>query len=466
MVGLKWLLDVIEQIRVKEDKSGYFKFLRSSYSILEVSCLKNKGGRFLEIVDYHSRAQRGSVRIPEGSKSAGWQKLASEIWSFFLGREGKSDAPMFIPVGGGPGKGEKYDYGKSRFLGSSRDPRKRINEIAPIKQSAITNDSCAISNARIVLDPESPRPTRKSNFNWNPTKNTLRITKIQGEARQAHWVKIKHKVVGLAQIQQNPKAHPVDYIDTEPGYVKPAKTSLEVNASTSGVDPANPEEVETISCDAEPRATGGAPSEPVLTNDIPELPTLTMEVSGLPSITTDDCRSTEEEVVNEQAVVVRVDLVESESARGSALTMGHPLLQSTDYEVGEVSETGDAEIQIPAVEYYSFEDLDGSSPVYCSPLAVIRPAECSNTVVISDGSQEEFSQWVKKHYKGFCKLVGFPIDTHKQQCLDLLQRIEADKFKYNTTNKRKQPAGSARKGSRGLRNLVSSINYDGRSLGC
>jgi hypothetical protein len=97
---------------------------------------------------------------------------------------------------------------------------------------------------------------------------------------------------------------------------------------------------------------------------------------------------------------------------------------------------------------------------------VILPGECSNTVVVSDESQEVFSQWVKNHYKDFCKLVGFPIGSHEQQCLDLLQRIESGRFKYNTTNKRKQPVGSSRKGSRELRNLVSSINYDGRPLGC
>jgi hypothetical protein len=173
MFGLKWLLNIIEQVRVKEDKSGFFKFLRSSYSILEVSCLKNKGGRFLEIVDYHSGAQRGSIRIPEGAKSAGWKKITSEIWSFFLGREDKTDLPMLIPAGGGHGRGAKSEYGKPGALGSSRDSCKQNNLIAPIKPLAVTSDSYEGSNSRVVLDPEAPRPTRKSTFVWNPTKNTL-----------------------------------------------------------------------------------------------------------------------------------------------------------------------------------------------------------------------------------------------------------------------------------------------------
>ena len=63
LFGLKWLLGVIEQIWLKEDKKGFFQFLRSNYSTLEVSCLMNKGGRFLEVAEYHGGAQKGSLRI-------------------------------------------------------------------------------------------------------------------------------------------------------------------------------------------------------------------------------------------------------------------------------------------------------------------------------------------------------------------------------------------------------------------
>ena len=477
MFGLKWLLNIIEQVRVKEDKSGFFKFLRSSYSILKVSCLKNKGGRFLEIVDYHSGAQRGSIRIPEGAKSAGWKKITSEIWSFFLGREDKTDPPMLIPAGSGHGRGAKSEYGKPGALGSSRDSRKRNNLIAPIKPLAVTSDSYEGSNSQVVLDLEAPRPTRKSTFMWNPTKNTLRITKIQGEACQAHWVTIKHKVVGLAQIQQKLKAHSVEDTDIDPCLVDPIKQNVEVNASTLGTKDSIPVAMEMILHSAEPRTTDGVSIEPILTQVISDPPTLTTEASELPSLTIDDNLSEEEEVSEVPQTtavvelgfskVVRVDLAESESARELKMAVAHSLPQSpdTDRQVVEVSEVREVEAQFPAVEY-CFEDRDGSSPLYCSPLAVVLPATCSNSVVVSEVSPEEFSQWVKTHYKDFCKLVGFPIGSHEQQCLDLLQRIEADRFKYTTTNKRKKPAGSIKKGSRELHNLVSSINYDGRLLGC
>jgi hypothetical protein len=55
-------------------------------------------------------------------------------------------------------------------------------------------------------------------------------------------------------------------------------------------------------------------------------------------------------------------------------------------------------------------------------LAPSRPPECGS------GSPLEPSIWVKQRHWGFCKLVGFPIKSHEQECLALLQRIEAECF--------------------------------------
>ncbi len=320
---------LLSKYGLRKIKRVFFQFLLSNYSILEVSCLKNKGGCFLEIVDYHSGGQRGSIRIPEGSRSTGWKKLASEIWSFFLGREEKHDAPMFIPAGGGPSRGANSDYGKSGSLGSSRDSRKLNNAIAPIKPATVILDSCLDLNSWVVLDPETLRPTRKTNFIWNPTKTTLRITKIHGEARQAHWVTIKHKAVGLAQTQQKLKAHSVEYTDMDSGYVDLIQHNSEVNASTSGVAASNPTEMEMISHVDEARATGGASFEPSSTQVSSDLPPLTTDASDRPSLTDDHLYVEEEvsgvshtKVVDDMGIlsseVVRVDLAELENARGMA----------------------------------------------------------------------------------------------------------------------------------------------------
>jgi hypothetical protein len=239
MFGLKWLLGVIEQVRLKDDKKGFFQFLRSNYSILEVSCLTNKGGRFLEVADYHSGAQRGSIRIPLGSRGTRWVKLATELGSFFLGREEMTlvpTKPEATLAGGVPIRSAKALNGKSRFFGSSRDPHASNLLVAPITPSANLRDNCFNSNSWVLMDLEAPRPTRRFVFDWKPHSKTLRITKNIGEARQAHWIPLKHKAVGLAQQSNLVKAQPVSSNTLDPGLDNPILKVTDVNVSTLVVE--------------------------------------------------------------------------------------------------------------------------------------------------------------------------------------------------------------------------------------
>ncbi len=63
---------------------GFFEFLRDGYRTLEFSCLSNRGGRFVEVSEYHSSAHRGSIRIPEGRRGAGWSLFEFQVRKFFL----------------------------------------------------------------------------------------------------------------------------------------------------------------------------------------------------------------------------------------------------------------------------------------------------------------------------------------------------------------------------------------------
>jgi hypothetical protein len=65
--GLCWILDVMVKLCTPTHKlEGFFEFFRDGYKVLELSCLSNRGGRFMEVSKYHSGAHRGSIRIPEG----------------------------------------------------------------------------------------------------------------------------------------------------------------------------------------------------------------------------------------------------------------------------------------------------------------------------------------------------------------------------------------------------------------
>jgi hypothetical protein len=111
------------------------------------------------------------------------------------------------------------------------------------------------------------------------------------------------------------------------------------------------------------------------------------------------------------------------------------------------------------------EDTEGelASPLQCAPIAMVEP---SRVVTILEQPASEPSQWVKSRHRGFCKLVGFPIESHEQECLALLQRIEADRFARKVTSVPWRTPAPALKGKRELRRLISTVNYEDRQSVC
>jgi hypothetical protein len=81
--SLQWLINTWELLRQAEDLKGFFRFLRTEYSTLELSCLQNQKGRFVELCEYHGGAQRGGIRIPEGFRGKHWDRFVKELHSFF-----------------------------------------------------------------------------------------------------------------------------------------------------------------------------------------------------------------------------------------------------------------------------------------------------------------------------------------------------------------------------------------------
>ena len=73
---------------------------------------------------------------------------------------------------------------------------------------------------------------------------------------------------------------------------------------------------------------------------------------------------------------------------------------------------------------------------------------------------------MKSKHRGFYKLVGFPIESHEQECLALLQRIEADRFARKVTSVPRRTLAPGLKGKHELRRLISTVNYEGRQSVC
>ena len=71
------------------------------------------------------------------------------------------------------------------------------------------------------------------------------------------------------------------------------------------------------------------------------------------------------------------------------------------------------------------------------------------------------SKWVCSLMKSFCRIVGFPIVKHKDQCLVLCRLLEQDCIDVVNVGTSKEIVNSRQKGLRELKGLLSSINYDG-----
>jgi hypothetical protein len=182
--GLCWLLDLIAKVRNSTPSlEGFFEFFRDGYRVIEISCLSNHGGRFLEVSEYHSSAHQGSIRIPEGRRGAGWSLFEFQVCKFFL-RE--IVVPEHVQAAGF----HAVRNGKMHQSRNSRKSRVIMDRERFAPKQSITNTNRVIggrdSRSRIILAKKEPRPPRAFHFVWKPKAKTLHIT--IGSRREVEWV--------------------------------------------------------------------------------------------------------------------------------------------------------------------------------------------------------------------------------------------------------------------------------------
>ena len=126
--------------------------------------------------------------------------------------------------------------------------------------------------------------------------------------------------------------------------------------------------------------------------------------------------------------------------------------------VGEMSHSelglgGEVSLAIPFLSITPLR-LPVSAEMSCGYVAL----ECANTM--------DISSWVKNRLPGFSKLVGLPLSRHEKLCIALLQKIEKETEDAKLLNRKvtvpRKAVSNKVKGKRELRNLKSSVNYDGR----
>ena len=175
-------------------------FHRDGYRVLEFSCLANRGGRFVEITEYHSGAHRGCIRIPEGRKGAGWSVFEFQVRKSFLGDTQKFTAAQ-TKSSRVSGEGVVAEQAGS----SRKDERRRFwkthksrrTKSAPDLQPTVMTLNAKDGKSKMALN--EPRPTRSFHFEWKPSSRTIRISLDQGSRRQVRWMGLKEGVGLKAQ---------------------------------------------------------------------------------------------------------------------------------------------------------------------------------------------------------------------------------------------------------------------------
>jgi hypothetical protein len=465
--SLHWLIATWGLLRQTEDLKGFFRFLRMEYSTLELSCLQNSYSRFVEICEYHGGAQRGGIRIPEGYRGKHWERFVKELHSFFPGmavtvehqagksRNGKGRADLERRVIHAGPTSVVSGYCNGKMESESRDTRNFKNQSA---------GSVIADLPPAVMDPNAPCLTCKCNFKWAPVTRTLRITKLVEGTRQAKWVSLKTKAIGLAQPSNRAiqaQALDIESVEEEQdndSLCNPLEPSPTPKTWVDHVDvkePGSTEEEthadgELSSSDEETQADDGEFILENTTTAILDNPMGDMFVEhGYAAV------EMEEPSAVLDLALVQVDLAEDFQGIVPTIECGISMIHE------------ESESRLSVVDHHSDEvaqhEAELVSPLVCEPLAVVVPT------TILDAPEKPHStgsEWVNDQYRGLCELVGFPLDSHEKQCLALLRRIEASRSRKKGELGSWTVVCSGKKGARELRNLVSSVNYEGRQRGC
>jgi hypothetical protein len=108
------------------------------------------------------------------------------------------------------------------------------------------------------------------------------------------------------------------------------------------------------------------------------------------------------------------------------------------------------------------------SPLSCVPLDRLDPIDfyvfTQNYTGDAFSLEEVMSVWVEQKYKGFSKLVGMAMKGFENECISLLRRIDTERKRMRQMTCPRGPTEMAKKGKRELRNLISSVNYEGRKV--
>jgi hypothetical protein len=500
MGGLRWLVNEILKLRnLACTLEGFFEFFRNGYRVLEISCLSNRGGRFLDISEYHSGARRGSIRLPEGRRGAGWSLFEFQVRKFFLCEIVIPEQHVAPPrmTAEKPPVVEPHGKRNAQWVQTRQQRKPRNNNPT---RSAILPKSVMIpekenSESRVPAAKKSitPRPTRSTKFEWKPKSRTIRITLNMGSRRTVEWVGLETPkgpiIYNEASIISGPKVSENNQTQRElvgPSGTEPTLVNRIYIGESSGT---KDEDMESTPCDendileSEPEDTDGLSDSDTTEIDEELLGTVPVHESPLPSprtVPVEPSRCTVDPTTTSSSVISPVTEIQGDAENQLSMV----ICPQTDEYIAEMGRQMEDFPEIYRLEDlwisgsssgYSHLDLLGTqipdenqSPLSCAPLARIDPGDFEAFTRGYTGDvlalEEAMSAWVEQKYKVFSKLVGMALLGFEGECISLLRRIDAERKKMRAMSGPRCTTSSVKKGKRELRNLVSSVNYEGRKV--
>ena len=476
--GLQWLLGAWEKLcDANSQHGGFFKSHRDGYRLLEISCMENKGGQYVELSDYHSGSQQGNIQIPAGRLSKGWLSFVRELRHFFLGvdlkppmatiNDGVAGAPAINggripglqtrkPVAGDARESRDLETGVTKSAGITYNGKGSVFDRLDFKQQ---------KKPRVPMLVEGPRPTRKCGFQWKHSTKTLRITKLEGGKRATRWVdlhKEAHFVKPIGPVKTQPFLGPISASS------EPVKPITQLRSTVAVVD-----------------QTGqlGQPSyfaclDSVFENG--ESSQGAYEALTSPLVASDEAVA----AFNQWNHASRTSVSPATHALGCDDSVPSPTPTPTK-ETGAAFDRWNhgSQVSIPTVP----QSMGCDDPV-CSPtpsptnqvLPLFAFSENTTAVVGSPIAvplqsfapetggcfevEAERSKWLDMQYRRFSNQVGVSIVGFEDQCYSLLRRIDEERRKKLTDSGPRHSSVSRKKCIRELKSLPSSVNYEGKQL--
>jgi hypothetical protein len=435
---------------------------------LELSCLKNRGGRFIELCDYHSGSQQGNLRIPEGKEGAGWARFDRELRNFFLGEKlmNSDDRNGTVRISNFRNRRESYRaiHNSGKIV---MDTSKSLQGIKP---------SVTPGTPRAVLSRVEPRPTHLSVFKWKSAGKTIRITVQEGLRREVSWVGFSNS--------SGPKPNELRALDNNKMDQALSEAHVERNLGLTHlkalVNHASAQvEAQVLLEPTSIQTSLKGPSEGPCEGSGLEKPDSLGEISRSFSDRVFDSSTCMDPdplspIIASQEVISPVRSADMDSDLQLAM-VEDPISENpvTD-SPSPINAIQESKLPVSSADMDSISQLvmmddpiseNPVSPLSCPPLNMVAPTTTPPPFRLSCGEKvmNNPSKWVSQQMNFFRKHVGVSISGHEPECLALLTRIDKDR---QIPKPPQTPRKSVTKGLRELHNLSSSINYEGKQLSC